>query len=50
MSRLPRHEKILELVRTNGFMSIDELSRLLDVTPQTIRRDINGLCEENLLR
>lgn len=50
MSRLPRHEKILELVRSSGFMSIDELSRLLEVTPQTIRRDINTLCEENLLR
>jgi DeoR/GlpR family transcriptional regulator of sugar metabolism len=50
MSRSPRHDKILQLVRENGFMPIEELARLLDVTPQTIRRDINQLCEENLLR
>ena len=50
MNRLPRHEQILKLVRANGFMPIEELARLLDVTPQTIRRDINTLSEENLLR
>ncbi len=50
MNRLPRHEQILKLVRSNGFMPIEELARLLDVTPQTIRRDINTLSEENLLR
>ena len=46
MNRLPRHEQILKLVRANGFMPIEELARLLDVTPQTIRRDINMLAEE----
>ncbi|MGL6071567.1 DeoR/GlpR family DNA-binding transcription regulator, partial [Craterilacuibacter sp.] len=50
MSRSPRHDKILQLVRESGFMPIEELARLLDVTPQTIRRDINQLCEANLLR
>ncbi|WP_189531819.1 DeoR/GlpR family DNA-binding transcription regulator [Paludibacterium paludis] len=50
MSRPPRHDRILQLVRENGFMPIDELARILDVTPQTIRRDINQLCEANLLR
>lgn len=50
MNRLPRHEEILKLVRANGFMPIDELARRLDVTPQTIRRDINQLSEDNLLR
>ena len=49
-SRTPRHEKIIDLIRESGFMPIDELARVLDVTPQTIRRDINQLCEENLLR
>lgn len=49
-NRLPRHEKIIQLVRDNGFMSIEELARMLEVTPQTIRRDINQLCEENILR
>ena len=50
MNRLPRHENILKLIRANGFMPIEELARRLDVTPQTIRRDINQLSEENLLR
>ena len=31
-------------------MPIEELARILAVTPQTIRRDINQLCEDNLLR
>ncbi len=46
----PRHEKIVSLIRENGFMSIEELAKLLEVTPQTIRRDINQLCEEKVLR
>ena len=50
MNRLPRHEQILKLIRANGFMPIEELARRLDVTLQTIRRDINQLSEENLLR
>ena len=50
MSRSPRHDKILQLVRENGFMPIEELARILDVTPQTIRRDINQLAEQGLLR
>ena len=48
--RIQRHEKIIALVREHGFMPIDTLARELDVTPQTIRRDINLLCEENILR
>lgn len=50
MNKLPRHDRILQLVKENGFMSIDELAQILDVTPQTIRRDINQLCEADLLR
>ncbi len=48
--RSPRHEKIIQLIRENGFMPIEELAKTLDVTPQTVRRDINQLCEENILR
>lgn len=48
--RIKRHERIIELVKQNGYMPIEGLARELDVTPQTIRRDINQLCEENLLR
>ena len=48
--RSPRHETIIQLVKDNGFMPIEELANRLNVTPQTIRRDINYLCEENILR
>ncbi len=49
-SRPPRHEKIIALIKEHGFMPIEELAKTLDVTPQTVRRDINQLCEENILR
>ncbi|MCP4022180.1 MAG: DeoR family transcriptional regulator [Desulfobacteraceae bacterium] len=41
-----RHEKIVSLIRTNGFMTVDEMARFFNVTPQTIRRDINFLDQE----
>ena len=50
MARIQRHDKIISLIREHGFMSIEQLAKTLDVTPQTIRRDINQLCEENILR
>lgn len=49
-SRGPRQAQILELVRRRGFVVIDELARHFEVTTQTIRRDINELCENALLR
>ena len=45
-----RHLEILDLAKRNGFLATEELSRLLKVTVQTIRRDINDLCEKGLLR
>lgn len=48
--RQPRHDRIVELIKQHGYMSIDALARELDVTPQTIRRDINMLAEEDILR
>ena len=50
MSLAPRQQNILELVRERGYVSIDELARHFAVTPQTIRRDINQLAEQGLLR
>ncbi len=46
----PRQAQILERVERNGFASIDELARAFAVTPQTVRRDINLLCQSGLLR
>lgn len=45
-----RQQQILEQVQRDGFASIDSLAQDFDVTSQTIRRDINQLCEEGLLR
>ena len=45
-----RQERILAMAKEQGFVSVDELSRCFDVTPQTIRRDVNRLCDAGLLR
>ncbi len=50
MPRNERQERILDLVRRHGFVSIDDLAAQFDVTPQTIRRDINQLSNKDLLR
>jgi len=45
-----RHHMIAELVRTKGFVTIEHMASEFGVTPQTIRRDINFLDEEGVLR
>lgn len=45
----PRQQHITNLARERGFVMIDELSAELEVTTQTIRRDINLLCEQGML-
>ncbi len=45
-----RQTEILELVQNKGFVSSVELAMIFQVTPQTVRRDINQLCREGLLR
>lgn len=44
-----RHKKITQLVQMNGYISIDQLTKEFNVTPQTIRRDLNTLNEEGLV-
>jgi DeoR family glycerol-3-phosphate regulon repressor len=46
----PRERQILEQVLRIGFAGIDDLAQRFDVTPQTIRRCVNRLCEQGLLR
>jgi DeoR family glycerol-3-phosphate regulon repressor len=48
-SVLLRQSKIVDLVRGQGFVSIDALAQTFMVTPQTIRRDINELSKKGLL-
>jgi DeoR family glycerol-3-phosphate regulon repressor len=44
-----RQQEILTLVQQQGFVSIEALAQKFLVTTQTIRRDINILCEQKLL-
>jgi DeoR family glycerol-3-phosphate regulon repressor len=44
-----RHLEILELARDHGRVSVDELAARYHVTPQTIRKDLNTLCESRQL-
>lgn len=45
-----RRDRILRLVRESGSLSIESLADRFEVTPQTIRRVVNPLCEVGLLR
>lgn len=44
-----RRQSILDIARRNGVVTVDELIEGFDVTPQTIRKDLNRLCDERLL-
>lgn len=50
MKQSLRHQKIIELVTQKGYASTEELVVELDVSPQTIRRDLNILAEQDLIR
>lgn len=45
-----RQSAITELLKDRDFVSVEELAVRFDVTTQTIRRDINGLCEVGAAR
>ncbi|MCP3661347.1 MAG: DeoR/GlpR transcriptional regulator [Gammaproteobacteria bacterium] len=45
-----RQQKILEYARNHGEVQVEPLAELFDVTPQTIRRDLNLLCRIHLLQ
>lgn len=50
MKQSLRHQKIIQLVEANGYLSTEELVGALEVSPQTIRRDLNILAEMDLIR
>ncbi|MDU8923412.1 DeoR/GlpR family transcriptional regulator [Pasteurellaceae bacterium LIM206] len=50
MKQSLRHQKIVELVQQRGYLSTEELVAELKVSPQTIRRDLNELAENDLIR
>ena len=45
-----RQAEIAELVREHGFLTVDAMSEHFCVTTQTIRRDLNTLCDHGLAR
>jgi DeoR family transcriptional regulator, glycerol-3-phosphate regulon repressor len=45
----PRQAEIMALARQNGRVDVDELALHFTVTPQTIRKDLNELCDRKLL-
>jgi len=46
----PRQRRIVEMIGGRGFIPIDELARHFSVSPQTIRSDVNRLCQGGTLR
>jgi len=44
-----RLQRILENVKQTGVVSVEELVAQFEVTPQTIRKDLNTLCNQRLL-
>ncbi|MEX0367071.1 MAG: DeoR/GlpR family DNA-binding transcription regulator [Ruegeria sp.] len=45
-----RQRQIVEMIRGSGLLSINALSSHFGVATQTIRRDINALCEQGVAR
>ncbi|MDC9589103.1 MULTISPECIES: DeoR/GlpR family transcriptional regulator [Xenorhabdus] len=50
MKQTQRHDAIIELVRLQGYVSTEELVAHFDVSPQTIRRDLNDLADKNKIQ
>jgi len=50
MALSERQTAIVELIRRHGYQGIEALAERFAVTPQTIRRDVNLLCEARVLR
>jgi DeoR family glycerol-3-phosphate regulon repressor len=44
-----RHSEIIQMAKDNGRVLVEDLSSHFGVTPQTIRKDLNDLCEQRLL-
>ncbi len=45
-----RQAEITEMLRQEGFLAVEELAARYGVTTQTIRRDVNTLCDHGLAR
>ncbi|MFO1033891.1 MAG: DeoR/GlpR family DNA-binding transcription regulator [Hyphomicrobiales bacterium] len=45
----PRQQQIVAIARREGHVEVEALAARFDVSPQTIRKDLNELCGERLL-
>lgn len=45
----PRHAEIVQMAKEHGRVLVDGLATHFSVTPQTIRKDLNDLCDQRLL-
>ncbi len=45
----PRHAEIVQLAQDTGRVLVDDLAERFNVSPQTIRKDLNELCDKRLL-
>lgn len=50
MKAVKRHQQIIEQVKTQGYVSTDDLVEQFNVSPQTIRRDLNELAEQHKIK
>ncbi len=46
----PRQTDIMNMLRQDGRVGVDELSAIFNVSPQTIRKDLNELSDQDLLQ
>ena len=44
-----RQQQIVDIAKQNGRVTVDELAARFEVTPQTIRKDLNDLCTQRVL-
>ena len=49
MKQTQRHDAIIERVKQQGYVSTEELVEQFAVSPQTIRRDLNDLANQNMI-
>lgn len=45
----PRHDQLITLIAERGYMNIEDLAQILDVSTQTVRRDIRKLSQLGLI-
>jgi DeoR family glycerol-3-phosphate regulon repressor len=50
VKQISRHQEIVNLVQQHGYVSTEDLVEQFKVSPQTIRRDLNELADENKIR